>query len=132
MSCNSCKSKKINILNPKASTNEPLNKKQLISLNVLNFSIRFFIFLISLLFVPIVVLITVYMLFKTIVLQNNDLNMLPAIIKFAKIIKRENNTNLKSKLDKGNNGDAENLDDYELVGVDDISNKNNINFNNVK
>lgn len=84
---------------------------------VLNKTVRIITFLISLLTLPIIVLVSIYMLFTTLVLDK-QFDLVKGLTKIANKFKKKNK-------DKENDEEFDdvNLDEVELVGVDDLNKK---------
>jgi len=92
MSCNNCKSKdndgvEENLLsvfkrNPNKRETEPTTKD--FGFQLFNISVRLLIFAISLLATPLIMVFVVYLLFKTIMLNNGQIDLMPVLLKAAK------------------------------------------------
>ena len=122
MGCN-CKTKK----GVYSSSNDENKPKMSIINNVIHYSIKLIGFGIALALLPIVILMIIHFMFKLIVLSK-DVDIKPLFISLTKFMKTVGKDNA-DKDDEDEDDEAEweeaNPDDFELVGVDDITNKDN-------
>lgn len=84
---------------------------------ILNKTVRVITFLISLLTLPLIILISIYMLFTTLVLDK-QFDLVSGLTKIANKLKKK-----KTDEDDDSEFDSINLDEVELVGVDDLDKK---------
>jgi hypothetical protein len=118
MGCDSCKNKAAGdslkvFINGDKSTREARPKD--IGFQIFNITIRLFMFGVGLLLTPAILLFVVYLLFKTIVLNKGQVNLMPPLLKLAsglgigrKKSKEEEHPEDYEDLD------PDNPDDYEL------------------
>jgi hypothetical protein len=119
MGCN-CKNEKLSEVIKSVDENIKYdNNNNSTALKIINYTFKTFLFLIvSVLSLPIVVIFTFYVLFKTLVL-GDSINMTGAITSIGKAL----------KLNKGNDNneededliDEDSEDEYEVYDVDDIT-----------
>ena len=123
MGCN-CKTKK----SVDSSSNDENKPKLNIISNVIHYSIKLIGFAIALALLPIIILIIVYYMFKLIVLTK-DIDIKPLFVSVSKFIKKVAQDNADEEDDDDDDDDDEaeweeaNSDEFVLVGVDDITNK---------
>ena len=87
MACKSCKKdeNKLSLFqNPKNSKREVEPTKKDFGFQLFNYAIRIILFAITLLMTPFIMLFVVYMLFKTIVLNNGQIDLYPSLLAIAK------------------------------------------------
>lgn len=84
MSCQSCKekSKNLNSLVKGDGSEDPITKN--VAFIIFNVLIRIILFAISLATTPVILLFIVWMLFKTIMLNKGDLNIMPSLVMVGK------------------------------------------------
>lgn len=85
---------------------------------ILNKTVRVITFLISLLTLPLIVIISIYMLFTTLVLDK-QFDLVKGLTKIANKLKKKN----KDEENDDTEFDDIDLEDVELVGVDDLDKK---------
>lgn len=123
MGCN-CKTKK----SVDSSSNDENKPKLNIISNVIHYSIKLIGFTIALALLPIIILMIVYYMFKLIVLTK-DIDIKPLFVSVSKFMKKvaKDNADEDDDEDDDDNDEAEweeaNSDEFVLVGVDDITNK---------
>lgn len=89
MGCKSCKNKEVGeSLNLFIKNNNKGNKvvetnQTDIGFRIFNILIRLFLFGISMALVPFIMLFVIYMLFKTVILNKGEINLMPALLKLA-------------------------------------------------
>lgn len=87
MGCQSCKNKgdeALNVFkNPKNNENVEVEPKSVV-FQIFNVLIRLIIFAISICLTPVIILFVVYMLFKTVMLNDGEVNLTPTLLKLAK------------------------------------------------
>jgi len=120
MGCN-CKNKKLSEVIKSVDENIKYdnNKNNSTALKIINYTFKTLLFLIvSALSLPIVVIFTFYILFKTLVL-GDSINMNSAITSIGKALKlnKDNDSNEEDE----DLIDEDNEDDYEIYDVDDIT-----------
>jgi len=89
MSCESCKNKDKNTLSVFHKNGEKVEtepKTTDVGFQIFNYSIRILIFAISLLATPLIMLFVVYLMFKTIILNNGEINLTPTLLSVAKTL----------------------------------------------
>jgi hypothetical protein len=118
MGCQSCKDKdkseSLNIFRKNKSADRLPAKKEDIVFRLFNIVVRLFMFLIGVILTPAITLFIIYLLFKTIVLNNGQVNLTPSLLKIATTLNIG-----KKKVEDENPEDYEDLDvdkpeDYEL------------------
>jgi hypothetical protein len=121
MGCESCKNKgasdslNLFIKNKNKTTKVVETKQTDIGFRIFNILIRLFLFGISLALVPIILLFVVYLLFKTIILNKGEINLMPALLKLANGIGiGRKKRNVDENPDDYEDLDTENPDDYEF------------------
>lgn len=109
MGCESCKNKGggdelLSVFkNGKDTKRDPTESD--IGFKIFNYSIRGLIFIFSLLTVPVIIGFVIYLLFKIIILNKGDVNLMPSLLALAK------------KIGLGKKRSKES-DDYEDIDVD--------------
>lgn len=92
MSCKSCKSKEnveeglLNVFKRDTRTPREEPKESDFVFQLFNITVRVLLFGITLLFTPLIMIFVVYMLFKTIILNTGQVNLMPSLLTFAKSI----------------------------------------------
>jgi len=119
MACQSCKNKQgaselLNVFKQDNTKEREPSPKEF-GFILFNLSIRTILFLISLALVPVILVFVVYLLFKTIILNRGDVNLMPPLLALAKKIGIG-----KKRVEEEHPEDYEDLDsnnpeDYELV-----------------
>jgi hypothetical protein len=119
MACKSCKDKQgaselLNVFKQDNTKEREPSPKEF-GFILFNLSIRTILFLISLALVPVILVFVVYLLFKTIILNRGDVNLMPPLLALAKKIGIG-----KKRVEEEHPEDYEDLDsnnpeDYELV-----------------
>ena len=118
MACKSCKNdeNKLSLFkNPNNKKREVEPTKKDFGFQIFNSIIRLVMFGITLLITPFIMLFVVYMLFKTIVLNNGEVDLYPSLLHFAKGLGIG-----KKKVEEEHPEDYEDLDinnpdDYEVA-----------------
>lgn len=105
MSCGCKNDKKIDLLNESNNNDKSIIKKSS------NYIVKFILFLIVSLILPITLPLMIIMLFKTIVLDNN-INFLPILLKIGK--------KMEIKEKELYDNEEINSEELELIGVDEI------------
>jgi len=86
MSCKSCKNKdegdNLNVFKRKKRETEPTPKD--FGFQLFNVSVRLLLFVISLAATPLIMVFVVYLLFKTVMLNNGEIDLMPTLLKMAK------------------------------------------------
>lgn len=125
MSCG-CKAKKgeetpINLLD----NNENKPKVSIIT-NIIHYSMKILGFLIAMVLLPIIMVIIAYYIFNLIVMTK-EIDIKPLFISVSKFMKKVAKDNDEDDDDDDEDEDAEweeiNQDEFELIGVDEITNK---------
>ena len=116
MACKSCKNKQgaSELLNSLKQGNEEPKPKDF-GFVLFNISIRIVLFAISLALVPLILVFVVYLIFKTIILNRGDINLLPSLLALAKkfgIAKKRVEEEYPEDYEDLN---SDNPDEYELV-----------------
>ena len=126
MSCG-CKANK-GVLTPSNnfSSNDENKTKINIMANIIHYSIKLIGFAVAMILLPIIVLMIVYYMFNMIVMTK-DIDIKPLFISAAKFMKQVGKDNADDDDDDDDDDEAEweniNPDEFELVGIDDITNK---------
>jgi hypothetical protein len=112
MSCQSCKekNKSLNSLVKGDGSEDPITKN--VVFIIFNILIRLLLFAITLVFTPIIMAFVVWMLFKTIILNKGEVNVMPSLVMVGKnlgIGKRKSNNH-----DDREDVDTSKPEDYEL------------------
>ena len=112
MSCKSCKDKNKNLdsLVKGDGSEDPITKN--IVFMIFNILIRIIMFGISLITTPIIMLFVVWMLFKTIMLNKGEINVMPSLVMVGK--KMGIGKNKSKKSDDHEDVDTSKPEDYEL------------------
>ncbi len=115
MACNSCKDKQgtSELLNVLKNNNGETRPKD-IGFVLFNGTIRFIMFAISLLIVPFILLFVIYLLFKTIILNKGDINLMPPLLALAKKIGIGKKQVEDEHPEDYEDLDSDNPDEYEL------------------
>lgn len=116
MACKSCKNKQgaSELLDSlKQSNGEPKPKD--FGFVLFNISVRIILFAISLALVPIILVFVVYLLFKTIILNRGDINLMPPLLALAKKIGIGKKRVEEEYPEDYEDLDSDNPDEYELV-----------------
>jgi uncharacterized membrane protein len=109
MGCN-CKNSSVETESEKI---EKTNK-----IKVFNIALNFIAFLIvTCIVIPLIIPFTIYVLFKTIVLRNSDMNVTSNLLKLGKKMMEKENSNK----DDESYDLFENNDDYELTDVESVN-----------
>jgi len=117
MSCESCKNKNNNVLSvfqkngPKVET-EP--KTSDFGFRLFNISIRILIFAISLLATPLIMLFVIYLMFKTIMFNNGEVNLTPTLLGVAKTLGIGKKKVEEEHPEDYEDLDSDNPDEYEI------------------
>jgi len=82
---------------------------------IFNFIIRFIIFLVSLITVPIIILFIIYLLFKTILLNNGEVNLKPTLVVLANKIGLGNKKIEEKYPEDYDDLESDKLDDYHIA-----------------
>lgn len=120
MGCDSCKNKAASeslnlfIKNGTKDTRVTETKQTDIGFQIFNILIRLFLFAIGLLLLPIIMFFVVYMLFKTIIMNKGEINLMPALLKLANGIGIGRKRNVDEHPEDYEDLDSENPDEYEL------------------
>tara|TARA_R110000782_G_scaffold21299_6_gene57368 strand:- start:1732 stop:2109 length:378 start_codon:yes stop_codon:yes gene_type:complete len=122
MSCG-CKTKKGDNL---LINNENKPKINIVN-NIIKYSVKVIGFLVALIFLPILILMIVFQMFNLIVLSK-DIDIKPLFISMSKLMKKVAKDNAEEEDDDEEEEDDEewenvNEEDFVLVGVDDLTNK---------
>jgi hypothetical protein len=122
MSCG-CKAKKGDEL----SVNNENKPKVKIIVNVIHYSMKLIGFLVALSLLPILMLVIAYYMFNLIVMTK-EIDIKPLFVsasKFMKKVAKDNNSDDEDDDDEEDDTEWENInpDEFELIGVDDITNK---------
>ena len=117
MGCQSCKDKQgtseiLNVFKNNKNNSEPTPKD--FGFVLFNGVIRLALFAISLLMVPLILLLVVYLLFKTIILNNGEVNLMPPLLALAKKIGIGKKQIEEEYPDDYEDLESDNPDDYEL------------------
>lgn len=116
MGCKSCKDKQgsAKILDTLKNTDTGENKPKDVGFLIFNVLIRLILFGVTLITVPIILLLVVYLLFKTIVLNRGGVNLMPPLLALAKKLGIGKKNSKEESVD-----DSEDLnttsEDYEIV-----------------
>jgi hypothetical protein len=116
MACKSCKNKQgaSELLNSLKQDNEEPKQKDF-GFVLFNISIRIILFSISLALVPLILLFVVYLLFKTIILNRGDINLMPPLLALAKKIGIGKKRVEEEYPEDYEDLNSDNPDEYELV-----------------
>jgi hypothetical protein len=126
MSCG-CKAKKNSgTLFNVSSSNDDNTPKKSIGANIIHYSVKLLGFGIALALLPVLMLVIIYYMFDIIVLTK-DIDIKPIFISASKFMKKVAKDNAEDEEDDEEDDDEEweniNLDEFELVGVDDLTKK---------
>lgn len=115
MGCDSCKNKNgAEDLNVYIKGDGTKGAKQDIGFMIFNVLIRTLMFGISLLATPIIMLFVVYLLFKTIMLNKGDINLMPSLLAIGKGMGIGKKKTEDEHPDDYEDLDSNNPDEYEL------------------
>jgi len=116
MACKSGKNKQgaSELLNSLKQDNEEPKQKDF-GFVLFNISIRIILFSISLALVPLILLFVVYLLFKTIILNRGDINLMPPLLALAKKIGIGKKRVEEEYPEDYEDLNSDNPDEYELV-----------------
>jgi hypothetical protein len=111
MGCKSCKDKNLDVLTKGDGREDPVSKD--IGFIIFNILIRIVMFVISLAATPIIMLFVIWMLFKTVILNKGELNLMPSLLIIGKKL------GIGKKKRKAYKDDSEDInydkpEDYEL------------------
>ena len=118
MGCKSCKNgeEKLTLFqNPDSTKREVEPTKEDFGFQLFNYAIRIILFAITLLITPLLMLFVVYMLFKTIVLNNGQIDLYPSLLVFAKGLGIGKKKVEEEYPEDYEDLDLDNPDDYELA-----------------
>ena len=119
-----CKAKR----GDESPVNNKNNPKVNIGVNIIHYSVKLIGFFIGLALLPIIVLMIIYFMFKLIVVSK-DVDIKPLFVSLAKLMKQVAKDNADEDDDDDDDDDNEaewenvDPDEFELVGVDDITKK---------
>ncbi len=116
MACNSCKNKQgtSELLNSLKQGNEE-QKPRDFGFILFDISIRIILFFISLTLIPIILVFVVYLLFKTIILNRGDVNLMPPLLALANKIGIGKKRVEEEYPEDYEDLNSDNPDEYELV-----------------
>jgi len=117
MACQSCKDKQgtseiLNVFKNNKNNSEPTTRD--FGFVLFNGIVRLVLFAISLLMIPLILLLVVYLLFKTIILNNGEVNLMPPLLELAKKIGIGKKQIEEEHPEDYQDLESDNPDDYEL------------------
>lgn len=120
MACKSCKDKQgaselLNVFKQGNSTEQREPSPKDFGFVLFNVSIRTILFVISLVLVPVIILFVIYLLFKTIILNRGDVNLMPPLLALAKKMGIGKKRVEEEYPEDYEDLESDNPDEYELV-----------------
>jgi len=100
---------------------ENINKKENPIKIIVNYTIKLIGFFIGLLLLPIIMIVIIYQMFKTIVL-NKNVDLKPLFSTLVKFMEKANNT--EEEEESYDIDDIDDIDDLTMVDYEDITEKN--------
>jgi len=122
MSCKSCKNKEegieeglLSVFRKDGGTPREEAKETEVKFQLFNIAIRVIIFAVTLLTTPLIMLFVVYMLFRTIILNKGQIDLMPSLISIATTIGLGKKKVEEEYPDDYEDLDSDNPDDYEVA-----------------
>ena len=122
MSCKSCKNKEegiqeglLSVFKKNGPTVEREVKETDIGFQIFNVAIRVLLFAIGLATTPLIMVFVVYLLFKTIILNDGEINLMPTLIHIAKQIGIGRKKTEEENPEDYEDLDSENPEEYDIA-----------------
>ena len=117
MGCKSCKDKeeKLSVFQKTKNKKETEPTVNDFGFQLFNHSIRILLFVVGLAATPLIMVFVVYLLFKTIILNNGDVNLMPTLLHLAKGLGIGKKKTEEEHPEDYEDLDSDNPDDYEVA-----------------